>query len=131
MSEARWSKASKAWGSGRRVQRNAYAFAVAMVLTGGAMVCPACSEALDLDTAEVDRAVPALDYREGNVCYLCRSCNETRGMLQSRDEDWRDVASYVADVARASESVTVLTESAARAWWGTRPRLTRKASRYA
>ena len=118
---ARWSKSSPSWGKALRVQRNAYAYGVTMVLTGGRMVCPACDAALDLDTAEVDRCVPALDYTPGNVVYLCRACNQSRGILQSMGRDWTHADAYVAAVADASADVPVPTTRQAREWWETRP----------
>lgn len=118
---ARWSKSSPSWGSALRITRNYYAYMVTMVVTGGAMVCPSCDSALDLDTAEVDRVCPTLDYREGNVIYLCRACNQQRGILQSTGNDWTHVSAYAALVSSASESVEIPTVSSARAWWDARP----------
>jgi len=128
---ARWSKSSPSWGSALRVQRNAYAFNVTMALTGGRMVCPACDSPLVLDTAEVDRCIPALDYSEGNVVYLCRPCNEARGILQSMGRDWTHADAYAADVRAASASVEVPTVKTARAWWADRPTAEHRPSRYA
>lgn len=125
-----WSKSSKAWGSGRRIQRNYYAFMVTMGMTDGRMECPACSSALDLDTAEVDRAIPARDYRPGNVCYLCRGCNQGRGILQSQGKDWSNVAQYVSDVAKASLTIPIPSVADARMFWESRPTVTTR-SRYA
>lgn len=118
---AMWSKSHPAFGQRRRVQRNYYAFLVTMVLTAGDMVCPACSNPLDLDTAEVDRAIPSLDYRPGNITYLCRGCNQGRGILQSVDKDWSMVDMYAAHIADASRSVPIPTEREAMAWWTRRP----------
>lgn len=118
---ARWSKSSKSWGSALRVQRNAYAFLVTMVMTGGRMECPACDAPLDLATAEVDRVTPALDYRESNIVYLCRGCNEGRGILQSMGRDWTHADDYAAHVADASAMVTVPSIREAREWWDNRP----------
>lgn len=128
---ARWSKSHPSWGSALRVQRNAYAYAVAMVMTDGRHVCPACDMPLDLDTAEVDRAVPALDYREGNVTYLCRGCNQGRSALQSIGRDWTYADQYASHVADASAMVTVPSHGQARAWWNTRPTSGQTVSRYA
>lgn len=128
---ARWSKSSPSWGSALRVQRNAYAYRVTMVLTNGANECPACGDILDLDTAEVDRAIPANDYCEGNIVYVCRACNQGRAILQSQGRDWAHVADYIADIAKASESVSVPTNREAREWWANRPTAPRRVSRYA
>lgn len=127
----RWSKSHPAWGSARRIQRNAYAYAVTMVMTGGRMECPACEGALDIDTAEVDRAIPANDYCEGNIVYLCRACNQSRSILQSAGEDWTHIGQYVSDIASASAHVTVPTMAEARAWWSDRPAGVARISRYA
>lgn len=122
--DAIWSKSSKAWGSARRVQRNYYAFLVTMVLTGYKMECPACSNPLDLDIAEVDRCIPAIDYRPGNVVYLCRGCNGGRGVLQSIGKDWKHVQRYVNDVANASRGIPIPSVADARQWWESRPTVT-------
>lgn len=122
-----WSKAHPAWGSRRRQQRNAYAFAVTMRMTRGAMVCPTgCGNDLDLDIAEVDKAIPERDYVPGNICYICRGCNQGRGILQSLSppRDWARVADYIADIASASVGVAIPTEAEARAWWARRPTVT-------
>lgn len=127
----RWSKSHPAWGSARRVQRNAYAYAVTMVMTNGEDVCPSCDRALDIDTAEVDRAIPANDYCEGNIVYLCRACNQSRSILQSAGADWAHVDQYVSDVASASAHVAVPTMGEARAWWSARGEAMAPVSRYA
>lgn len=128
---ARWSKSSPSWGSALRVQRNAYAYLVLMVMTGGRHECPACESPLDLATAEVDRAVPALDYREGNVVYLCRDCNQGRAALQSIGRDWTHADDYAAHVADAAAMVTVPSIREAREWWADRPVSVGRVSRYA
>lgn len=125
-----WSKSSKAWGSARRIQRNYYAYLVTMVLTAGRLECPACSASLDLDTAEVDRCIPAYDYKPFNVCYLCRGCNQGRGILQSVGRDWTHASRYALDVANASRGVRVPSVADARAWWSRRPTVETR-SRYA
>lgn len=117
------------FGSADRVQRNAYAYAVAMVLTGGRNVCPSCDMPLDLNRgAEVDRingsevdANGSEVYREGTIVYLCRACNASRGELQSRGDDWPNVDAYRAAVVAASAGVPVPTVATARAWWAARP----------
>jgi len=118
---SRWSKSHPAWGQRRRVQRNYYAFLVTMALTAGAMECPACSNPLDLDIAEVDRAIPSLDYAPGNIAYLCRGCNQGRGVLQSVGRDWAMVDMYAAHIADASRGIPIPTEAEAKAWWARRP----------
>lgn len=128
---ARWSKSHPSWGSARRVQRNAYAYMVTMVMTGGKVECPCCGVALNLDTAEVDRVVPALDYREGNIVYVCRACNQSRAAVQSTGGDWTHVEQYAADVAAASSRVTVPSVRDAREWWASRPTDGGPTSRYA
>lgn len=115
-----WSKSNTAWGSARRVQRNAYAYAVAMVMTNGRLECPACSRPLDIDTAEVDRPIPSYDYTPGNVVYICRACNQGRSVLQSDGHDWRYAAMYAEDVRIASMRVSVPTVARAKAWWADR-----------
>lgn len=119
-----WSKQNPSWGQRRRVQRNYYAFLVAMVLTGGAMECPACNNPLDLDTAEVDKAVPSLDYRPGNIVYLCRGCNGGRGVLQSTGHDWRHADDYAQDIHTASAHIDIPSEADAMRWWSRRPTVT-------
>lgn len=121
---AMWSKSHPAWGMRRRIQRNAYAFAVAMVMTNGLMVCPACLGDFDIDMGEVDRAIPSLDYRPGNVVYICHGCNHGRGILQGMrpiPRDWTHVDEYVRDVQRASQGVPIPSEREAKAWWSHRP----------
>lgn len=118
---AMWSKDHKSWGSRKRKQRNAYAWRVTLRMTGGGAHCPACLGPLDIDTAEVDRAVPAVDYCPGNIVYLCRGCNQGRSILQSHGRDWARIADYVNDVIAASQGVPIPTESESDAWWNTRP----------
>lgn len=125
-----WSKEHPSWGKRPRIQRNYYAFMVAMVMTGGQMICPACGGTLDLDTAEVDRAIPSLDYRPGNVTYICHGCNHGRGILQSVGADWGKVNQYRIDIARASREVRVPSVTEARQWWDARPTVA-TVSRYA
>jgi hypothetical protein len=125
-----WSKSHPAWGQRRRIQRNAYAFKVTMRMTNGRMECPACLNPLDLDTAEVDRAVPGLDYAPGNICYLCRGCNQGRGVLQSVGKDWSRVTEYVSDIATASVGIVIPTEAEAKRWHDARPTVA-TVSRYA
>jgi hypothetical protein len=116
-----WSKANPAWGSARRIQRNHYAYMVTLIMTGGRdNVCPTCEGELDLDTAEVDRPIPSLDYTPSNVVYVCRACNQGRSVLQSIGRDWSRIADYVADVQRASCSVGVPTVARAKAWHAAR-----------
>lgn len=128
---ARWSKSSPSWGSALRVQRNAYAYAVTMVMTGGRVECPTCEGPLTLDSAEVDRPVPALDYREGNCVYVCRACNQGRAALQSIGRDWTYADDYAAHVADAAAMVTVPSIREAREWWNGRGDDTARVSRYA
>lgn len=132
---AMWSKAHPAWGQRRRVQRNHYAYLVAMAMTASAIkvadiVCPACLSPMDLDTAEVDRAIPANDYTPGNVVTICHGCNHGRGILQSVGEDWTYVDMYVADIQRASRNIAIPTEAQSKLWWQTRPTV-ETVSRYA
>lgn len=118
------------FGSAARVQRNAYAYAVAMVMTDGRSVCPCCDAPVDYfqsGSVEVDRvhgderdAEGSAIYREGSIVYVCRDCNQSRAALQSRGEDWTHVDQYVQDVADASAMVTVPTVREAREWWSSR-----------
>lgn len=117
---AMWSKSNPAWGSGRRIQRNYYAYLVTMALTGGHMECPACLGYLDLDTAEVDRCIPELDYTPGNVVYVCHGCNHGRGILQSNGGDWTRANDYADDVRTASAFIRIPAVCDARQWWSTR-----------
>lgn len=128
---ARWSKSHPSWGSALRMQRNAYAFLVTMVMTDGRMECPTCEGTLDLSTAEVDRPVPALDYTEGNCVYVCTGCNQGRAALQSVGRDWTYADDYASHVRDASAMVTVPTMREAREWWHARPATPARASRYA
>lgn len=114
-------------GSAYRIQRNMYAWAVSAVPSGSdinsdAMPCPACLNTMVLgghgdSAAEVDRVIPSLDYREGNVAYICRSCNESRSLLQTHGNDWQGIAQYQSDVASWSECVTVPTVTESKLWW--------------
>lgn len=114
--EGSWTRGS---GSAYRLQRNAYAYAVSAVMAGKEDTCPSCEGPLDLANrgGEVDRVDPTLDYRPGNVCYLCRDCNSARGVLQTSGGDWRNVAAYAEAVRVASLQVTVPTVTQAKAWW--------------
>lgn len=117
---AMWSKAHPAWGSRRRIQRNHYAYLVTLALTGGK--CAAgCGNDLDLDSGEVDRAIPRLDYRPGNIAYVCHGCNHGRGILQSNGRDWQGVSEYANDIRLASYDVRIPSEAEARIWWAHRP----------
>lgn len=127
------------FGSAARVQRNAYAYAVAMVMTGGRHECPACGGPMPLDgTSEVDRVHGqerdengSEVYREGSIVYVCGGCNQGRSHLQSLGSDWTHVGQYAADVADASAMVTVPTVREAREWWENRDTGTGSVSRYA
>jgi hypothetical protein len=116
-----WSKQNPAWGQRRRIQRNAYAFRVSMRMTSGELMCPTCHGPFDLDTAEVDKAIPALDYTPSNIAYICRGCNQDRSRLQSIGRDWTYAATYAADVRHASVGVAIPTEAEARQWHDSRP----------
>lgn len=127
------------FGSAERVQRNAYAYAVAMVMTGGREECPTCLAPLDLNTAEVDRVNGSEKdengsevYAEGSIVYVCRACNQGRAALQSIGRDWTHAGQYASDVADASAMVTVPTVREARDWWNARrDSATGRVSRYA
>lgn len=128
---ARWSKSSPSWGSPLRVQRNAYAYAVSMVLTGGKAICPSCDAPMSLDGAEVDRVIPSLDYCEGNILYLCIACNQGRAAVQSTGGDWSNVDAYAKAVREASAEVAVPTITAARNWWSVVERRAYSVSKWA
>lgn len=128
---ARWSKSHPSWGSAYRIQRNAYAYAVSMVLTEGKAVCPSCDAPMSLSDAEVDRVVPAADYCESNIVYLCIACNQGRAALQSVGKDWKNVDAYAKAVREASAHVEVLGVTAAKAWWASMDRRTVSVSRWA
>jgi hypothetical protein len=125
-----WSKSHPAWGQRRRIQRNHYAYLVTMAMTGNVMQCPSCRGSLDLDYAEVDKAIPALDYTPCNICYVCHGCNHGRGILQSTGADWTYVDMYIADIRRASVGIVIPTEAESRQWWNHRP-MGETVSRYA
>lgn len=126
-----WSKSSKSWGSAMRIQRNAYALRVMLAMTGGEWKCPSCGTDWD-GTFEVDRVVPALDYRPGNIVYVCRAnCNGPRGVLQSKGQDWNNVSLYAALVSAASETVAVPSKTEARREWTDRPAPVQRVSRFA
>lgn len=115
--EGSWTRGS---GSAYRLQRNLYAYKVSALMAGGkAGVCPSCAGALNIRDrkAEVDRADPALDYRPGNICYLCRECNSARGVLQTSGGDWSHVDDYREAVRVASSLVDVPTVTEAKDWW--------------
>jgi hypothetical protein len=122
-----WSKSHPAWGQRRRIQRNYYAYLVATAMTRGVpnrqadIICPACHGPMDLDYAEVDRAIPSLDYTPGNITYVCHGCNHGRGILQSTGQDWTYVDMYIADIRRASLDIDIPTEAIANQWWANRP----------
>lgn len=127
-----WSKRNPAWGSGRRIQRNCYAYRVAVALAGSEGICPTCLGELDLDTAEIDRPIPANDYRPGNVVTVCNACNQGRSVLQSVGRDWTHVNDYVSDVLAASAAIRIPAVSEARQWWARRPSARgERVSRYA
>lgn len=118
---AMWSKAHPAWGSRRRIQRNHYAYLVTLAMMGGLKCAASCGNDLDLDSAEVDRAIPYLDYRPGNIAYICHGCNHGRGILQSNGRDWQGVSEYANDIRLASYDVKIPSEAEARIWWSHRP----------
>jgi hypothetical protein len=92
-----------------RHQKNVYAMRVTVQIMGGP-ICPSCETPLDLSDPrgyDVDKVVPARDYVPGNICYLCRGCNEARSILQSVGKDWQNVAQYAALVSTASEYVSI------------------------
>lgn len=134
-----WTKHYKnGFGSADRIQRNAYAYAVAMVMTGGRHMCPTCEGPLDFGTAEVDRvngserdANGSEVYREGSIVYVCRGCNQGRSALQSIGRDWTDAHVYAQHVADASAMVTMPSIREAREWWENREVSTARVSRYA
>lgn len=118
---------SRGRGSAYRIQRNMYAWLVSAVLTdstsdGDTMPCPCCLKTMVLgghgvSAAEVDRVIPDLDYREGNILYVCNGCNSSRSVLQTHHKDWTNVHAYQRDVLTASFSVTVPTVTDSKLWW--------------
>jgi hypothetical protein len=126
MSGGVWVKGSPSWGSAERVQRAAYAYAVAVVMAGRAWTCPACLGPLapgDNGAAEVDRVSRETDsqgrevYRPGCVVMVCRRCNQDRSELQARGSDWTHADQYAQDVADASALVDMPTVRESREWW--------------
>lgn len=114
---AMWSKSHPSWGKRRRIQRNNYAYLVTIAFVGMWGVCPTCEGDMTFANAEVDRAIPSLDYRPGNCLYICHACNHGRGILQSEGRDWTRAQDYARDVARASERVRIPSEREAGEWW--------------
>lgn len=97
------------------------------------MACPSCDGPLRLTGAssQVDRVIPERDYEQSNICYLCETCNQHRGVLQSRGRDWTHVGRYAADVARASEGIDVPSRAEAARQWAALRDAGARASKYA
>ena len=137
MEYPQWSKSHKSWGRNYRIQRNVYAWRVAMALTNNARVCPCCTSPMDMRNGDqgmqVDRVIPSLDYGTlGNIVYVCESCNQSRALLQRVGRDWRHVKRYAADVKRAAAKVTVPSiPEALREWEAMREGRAPNVSRYA
>ena len=72
--------------------------------------CPLCDTIRPLREASVDRVNGPL-YAPGNVVTVCATCNGERGYLQTHARDLPGIARYVADVRKASQSVTVLAKN--------------------
>lgn len=118
---------SRGRGSAYRIQRNNYAWLVSAAITGSdsdtdTMPCPCCLKPMVLGghgqrAAEVDRVIPDLDYREGNIAYVCSGCNSARSELQTHHRDWSNVDKYRRDVMNASFGVTVPSVTSAKHWW--------------
>lgn len=70
-----------------------------------------------VSAAEVDRVIPTLDYREGNVLYVCNGCNSARSELQTHHRDWMHIEQYRVDVLIHSMSVTVPSVTNSKLWW--------------
>ena len=122
METSKWSKSHPSWGRNYRIQRNVYAMRVTMALTKGARVCPCCATPFDMtsdQSLQVDRVIPALDYREGNIVYICESCNQGRALLQRVGKDWTRINEYKRDVANASKRVSVPSIPEALKEWNT------------
>lgn len=134
---------SRGRGSAYRIQRNMYAWMVSAAfcyadVTDVSMPCPSCNNTMVLGghgkgAAEVDRVIPSLDYREGNILYICNGCNSSRSELQTHHRDWEHIELYRADVLTISESVTVPTVTESKLWWQSMRDTTdeRRISRYA
>lgn len=118
---------SRGRGSAYRIQRNMYAWMVSAVFSNGhvtdtSMPCPTCNNTMVLgghgvSAAEVDRVIPDLDYREGNILYICNGCNSSRSELQTHHRDWTNVDAYRIDVLNMSSGVTVPTVTESKLWW--------------
>ena len=97
-----------------RKQRNTYSLMVTEALTGyrGAsdFKCPLCATIRPLREASVDRVNGPL-YAPGNVVTVCTTCNAERGYLQTHARDLPGIARYIADVLKASATVTVLAKN--------------------
>lgn len=118
---------SRGRGSAYRIQRNMYAWMVSARfsdahVTDTSMPCPSCTNTMVLGghgkaAAEVDRVIPDLDYREGNILYICNGCNSARSELQTHRRDWTNVHAYQRDVLMMSSGVTVPTVTESKLWW--------------
>lgn len=134
---------SRGRGSAYRIQRNMYAWLVSASfsnahVTDNTMPCPACLKTMVLgghgvSAAEVDRVIPDLDYREGNILYVCNGCNSSRSVLQTHHRDWTNIETYRKDVLIHSMSVTVPSVTDSKLWWQTMrgKTETERVSRYA
>lgn len=113
-------------GSATRAQMRVYALAVAVALTGTSE-CVHCGATVSLHRGEVDRVREGC-YRPGSVIMTCEGCNN--GLGQGFDIDRE---AYAADVARASATVSVPSQTAAAQAYraGTDVYATLRGSRYA
>jgi len=129
----------KVWkknGSRDRIIRNCYAYRVMVAMCGEA-VCPNCGIEFVAGEFDVDRINGSEKdekgielYKQGEIVYLCNSCNQARSILQNVGNDWPHITEYKNDVMRASESVSIPSESAARDWWDARPMRVTRQGRY-
>ena len=107
----RWDRATM--GSADRAQRGVYAVAVTEMLTGermsadGMLTCPLTGERFNVAYGEVDKADPIKGYVPGNIAMVSKRGNQGRSALQQWHGDMAGAARYIADVYRASLSVSV------------------------
>lgn len=129
----------KVWqknGSRDRIIRNAYAYQVMVAMCGSAM-CPNCGIEFNGGEFDVDRINGSSKndkgielYMQGEIVYLCNSCNQARSLLQNVGADWPHAEAYKNDVINASKNVAIPSEASARAWWDARPVRAPRQGRY-
>lgn len=114
-----WSTSKGKCGRDRRTnaQMRHYALSVTYALTGDAPAgffrCPLTGRLTAVTDGQVDKTDPARGYTPGTVVMVSIIGNQERANLQKAHRDVYGVARYIADVAAASLSVSILPVSVA------------------